>query len=200
MTAFKPGQSPPPVRIPIRLATHAEGGNRTHTGLAAHRILSPARLPVPPLRLGSKSIGALPETWSGSARPRSCRRTNRRGSTRRGPRGNHGFTRAAHTGPRGPPDFESGASASSATSARHKSNRALPQTFAGWARPRSWPASRPFSERKEWAHGGNPVSPVLLKVAAIDRCPDTCPHEAGSGCPPEPVRKRDIRATEEEES
>src|SRR5947199_4527110 len=135
MTAFKPGQSPPPVRIPIRLATHAEGGNRTHTGLAAHRILSPARLPVPPLRLGSKSIGALPQTLSGSARPRSCR------------------------------------------------------------------ASRPFSERKEGAHGGNPVSPVLLKVAATGRCPDTCPHEAGSGSQPEPVCKRDIvRATEEEES
>src|SRR5436309_3012627 len=132
MTAFKPGQSPPPVRIPIRLATHAEGGNRTHTGLAAHRILSPARLPVPPLRLGSKSIGALPQTLSGSARPRS------------------------------------------------------------------WPASRPFSERKEGARRGNMVSPARLKVAATGRCPDTCPHETGSGCPPEPVRKRDIRATEEE--
>ena len=36
----------------------AEGGNRTHTGLAPHRILSPARLPVPPLRLVAKSNAA----------------------------------------------------------------------------------------------------------------------------------------------
>src|SRR5919106_1406725 len=31
-------------------ASGAEGGSRTHTGLAPHWILSPARLPVPPLR------------------------------------------------------------------------------------------------------------------------------------------------------
>jgi hypothetical protein len=28
----------------------AEGGNRTRTSIAEHRILSPGRLPVPPLR------------------------------------------------------------------------------------------------------------------------------------------------------
>src|SRR5215510_10137366 len=50
MTAFSPGQSPPPVRIPTRISVCAEGGSRTHTELAPHRILSPARLPVPPLR------------------------------------------------------------------------------------------------------------------------------------------------------
>src|SRR5213078_2098546 len=98
MTAFKPGQSPPPVRIPIRLATHAEGGNRTHTGLAAHRILSPARLPVPPLRLGSKSIGALPQTLP--HKPSWVDKEGACGGTM-GPRCSHG--------PRGPPDFESGA-------------------------------------------------------------------------------------------
>ena len=34
--------------IPRKLS--AEGGNRTRTGCKPHRILSPARLPVPPLR------------------------------------------------------------------------------------------------------------------------------------------------------
>src|SRR5438093_1862846 len=38
---------------PFQLAS-AEGGNRTHTGLSAHWILSPARLPVPPLRLETR--------------------------------------------------------------------------------------------------------------------------------------------------
>ena len=33
-----------------RTRASAEGGNRTHTPLTGHRILSPARLPVPPLR------------------------------------------------------------------------------------------------------------------------------------------------------
>ena len=32
-----------------------EGGSRTHTGLKAHWILSPARLPVPPLLRLQKS-------------------------------------------------------------------------------------------------------------------------------------------------
>src|SRR6266516_2181787 len=35
---------------PARRALSAEGGSRTHTGREPHRILSPARLPVPPLR------------------------------------------------------------------------------------------------------------------------------------------------------
>src|SRR5690349_4008622 len=35
---------------PYSHAVCAEGGSRTHTELAPHRILSPARLPVPPLR------------------------------------------------------------------------------------------------------------------------------------------------------
>src|SRR5207247_7409702 len=56
ITAFRPGQSPPPVSTPT--FTDAEGGNRTHTGLAAHRILSPARLPIPPLRL-ARSVAIL---------------------------------------------------------------------------------------------------------------------------------------------
>src|SRR5690242_14425531 len=45
------GQSPPPAAdVTVPGPASAEGGNRTHTGLTAHRILSPARLPVPPLR------------------------------------------------------------------------------------------------------------------------------------------------------
>src|SRR5919197_3578803 len=36
----------------------AEGGSRPHTPLAGHRILSPARLPVPPLRLEGHSSRA----------------------------------------------------------------------------------------------------------------------------------------------
>src|SRR5213083_1200535 len=138
MTAFKPGQSPPPVRIPIRLATHAEGGNRTHTGLAAHRILSPARLPVPPLRLGSKSIGALPQTLSGSARPRSCRAAQtvvgRQGG---GPRGNHGFTRAAHTGLAAHRILSPARLPVPPLRLGSKSIGALPETWSGSARPRS---------------------------------------------------------------
>src|SRR5690242_16521526 len=56
MTAFNPGQSPPPVSTPTFTAASYGGGdgrsaecrrgNRTHTGLTAHRILSPARLDV----------------------------------------------------------------------------------------------------------------------------------------------------------
>ena len=37
-----------PARLPAR--DHAGGGDRTRKGVASHRILSPARLPVPPLR------------------------------------------------------------------------------------------------------------------------------------------------------
>src|SRR6266480_1556417 len=79
---------------PFQLAS-AEGGNRTHTGLSAHWILSPARLPVPPLRLETRV--ALPphrHDLAGSARPRSCRASGRlMGAEGGGSRGNHGFTR-----------------------------------------------------------------------------------------------------------
>ena len=34
----------------------AEGGNRTRTFIAEHRILSPGRLPVPPLRQHSAAL------------------------------------------------------------------------------------------------------------------------------------------------
>src|SRR5436190_5648456 len=163
MTAFKPGQSPPPVRIPIRLATHAEGGNRTHTGLAAHRILSPARLPVPPLRLGSKSIGALPQTLSGSARPRSCRAAQtvvgRQGG---GPAGEPWVHPRCPHGPRGPPDFESGASASSATSAWLQEYRRVAPDLVGLGKTALLPSgtNRRGSTRRG-ARGGTMGSPAL---------------------------------------
>jgi hypothetical protein len=37
-------------------ASCAEDGSRTHTGLTAHRILSPERLPVPPPRLANVKL------------------------------------------------------------------------------------------------------------------------------------------------
>src|SRR6266498_769194 len=56
----------------------AEGGSRTHTGLSPHRILSPARLPVPPLRRTEKSSPVPPlytrrsNLPARSPRPHTC--------------------------------------------------------------------------------------------------------------------------------
>src|SRR5438874_10334781 len=142
MTALRPGQTPPPVRTPIRLGigaillhetstcralpgtsirprvrrpvesrhgrrdapaglstADAEGGSRTHTGREPHRILSPARLPVPPLRrerrvapfgrrqdLQARQDRALAEPYLGSW----ARRRGRTGETRFPPCSSHG--------------------------------------------------------------------------------------------------------------
>src|SRR5205823_14361720 len=51
------GENPDPLR---HRRDHAEGGSRTHTRLSPHRILSPARLPVPPLRRTEKSSPVPP--------------------------------------------------------------------------------------------------------------------------------------------
>src|SRR5438105_2727626 len=69
-----------------------------------HRILSPARLPVPPLRLAAMVRGDL-SCCAGSARPRSYRaglRTVFEGLEEGGPWGKHGFplrTRRPAEGP-----------------------------------------------------------------------------------------------------
>jgi hypothetical protein len=65
----------------IKKASHicerlcASGGNRTRTGVAAHRILSPACLPVPPPRRLLKDLKKNPNRNSGflSERPGSNR-------------------------------------------------------------------------------------------------------------------------------
>jgi hypothetical protein len=72
----------------------AEGGNRTHTGREPHWILSPARLPVPPLRRETKSSFVAVKVSPARrdrvlAEPQIGSRTGRRGLT-----GNHGFPRA----------------------------------------------------------------------------------------------------------
>src|SRR6478735_7725990 len=45
-----------PTTRPSEARDGAGRGGRTHTRLAANRILSPARLPVPPFRLGGVAI------------------------------------------------------------------------------------------------------------------------------------------------
>src|SRR5439155_20618783 len=66
----------------------AEGGSRTHTRLTPHRILSPARLPVPPLRRDSKSTPVYSQTpLAVSGRPRSCRAWAPRMREKEGSRG-----------------------------------------------------------------------------------------------------------------
>src|SRR5262249_17081691 len=73
----------------------AEGGNRTHTGLTPHRILSPARLPVPPLRLEQEEYprdAANPRRLGKTARLPSL--TTAVGQEEGGARGQHGGPRA----------------------------------------------------------------------------------------------------------